>query len=116
MLAEPVPSYAHRRTDIDITSSKPLIDLQSCVTRMLMRAGRITPVPIEHGVALDFQLGNLVGGAGPQVETYEIRDMDGVRHITIVYRHPVTAKGAVKDLRKTAERCFPESLSQFPSK
>lgn len=114
MAAEPIKDDP-RPTGIDITSPQPLMDLQACVTRAWVRVGKITPIPIEKGVALDFQIGGLFGGTGKPITTYEIRDAGDLRHLTVRYRHPMSAKSAVKGLRDTAKRCFPESLEQFSS-
>lgn len=101
-----------RTTDIDIQSSQSLVDLQSCSMRILAAHGRVTPIPVENGVSIDFQMPGLgLTGPGEAKLAFVVTDVQGARHITATYRHPLSAKTATGMLRDTAKRCFKDEYN-----
>lgn len=97
-----------RQTDFHVASNQSLSDLQACAMRELARYGRVLPVPLDNGVALDFQItGALLAGGGKSLTTFEIRDGGDTRDITVGYRHPFSIRSAYNMLRDLAGRCFP---------
>lgn len=69
--------------------------------------GRVTPIPMTDGVALDFQLnGGPFTGAGKPIASLEIHEGQSERKITIAYRNPWSMKSAYNWLRDTGKRCF----------
>ena len=43
--------------------------------------------------------------------TFQITDAGDARHITVLYRHPLSAGTAAKNLRVYGRKCFPYELA-----
>lgn len=93
-----------RPAGLTISSQQPLSDLQRCVTRKMASAGRVTPVPIDDGVALDFQSPGLFG-PGKARMTFNLVDRQTHRELTATYRHPLSAKLVTNLLKDAAKHC-----------
>lgn len=93
-----------RQVDLIISSQQPLPDLQRCVTRKMASAGRVTPVPIDGGVALDFQTPGLFG-PGRSRMAFNLVDRQTHREMTATYRHPLSEKMVAKLLSDAAKHC-----------
>lgn len=93
-----------RSADLVISSPQSQADLQACVTRLLARSGRVTPVPIPDGVALDFQTPGLFG-PGRSRMSFEVADKKTHRELTATYRHPISGKLVRGLLRDAEKRC-----------
>lgn len=108
LVAEPIAPP--RQTDLWISSQQSLIDLQTCVTREWVRFGRVTPLPLANGAALDFQMHQplAMGGPGQPTLTIEFHDPGPERRITVAYRHPWSKRVAYGLFKDTGKRCFPQ--------
>lgn len=88
-----------------ISSAVPFDDLQRCVIRLMAKGGRVTPVPVKDGVALDLQMGTLFGTGGDARFSIQITDRADHREMTAFYRHPFSEKLAIKLLNDAGKRC-----------
>ena len=97
-----------RPTDFHLTSKLPLDQIQACVARFYAKRGRVTPVPLPDGIALDYQVTGPFSASNAL--TVEIRHRDGVVDLTTTYQHPWSAKQAKWELRHVGQTCFPDAL------
>jgi hypothetical protein len=103
--AAPPPRQVH----LDIATAQSKDILVQCIEHQL--SGLIVKeVPTgEGGVSLEFsQQMNLFGR--PPMEYWIINPKDGVNHIAVAYRHPMSEKTAAKDVRIIGRKCFPYEL------
>lgn len=115
-----LPAYAQdhdapRKTGVDISTQQSLTDLQACLTRYYLKHGRVTPIPTQNGIALDFQFKSmaLLAGPGKAPLTLTISELGGRRSISVEYRHPLSAKGALNLMKSGAKRCFPQEYEAW---
>lgn len=97
-----------RRTDIDVRSPTSMIDLQGCIMRRMSKWGRSMPVPIDGGVALDFNYWSLISLPGEAKFAVEIVDLGSERKLSATYRHPTSAGKARRMFRDFTNGCLQE--------
>lgn len=104
-----------RSLELNIASATSQTELSACIIRRVESLGRASSVPIENGMAVDWIIG---GGPGPYDPrfTVEIRDIEGSRHLSASYRHPLSRGAALKMVRDLVQRCSPASVDQVPAK
>lgn len=98
-----------RPTGFHLTSNLPLEEIQACVTRFYARRGRVTPVPLPDGIALDYQVTGPLSASNAL--TIELHRLNGAVDLTPTYQHPWSAKQAIWELNHVGETCFPQSLA-----
>ena len=98
-----------RMVRLDIATAQSQDILVDCIKRKISGLSS-KEVPIDGGgVSIQFtQQMNLFGRA--PMEYWNIVPKDGVNHITVGYRHPMSEKTAAKDLRIVGRKCFPYEL------
>lgn len=103
--AAPPPRDVH----LDIATAQSKDILVQCIEHQLSGLN-VKEVPTEAGgVSLEFsQQMNLFGK--PPFEYWRINPKDGVNHVTVAYRHPMSEKTAAKDVRIIGRKCFPYEL------
>ena len=103
--AAPPPRQVH----LDIATAQSKDILVQCIAHPLSGLS-VKEVPTEEGgVSLEFsQQMNLFGR--PPMEYWSINPKDGVNHIAVAYRHPMSEKTAAKDVRIIGRKCFPYEL------
>ncbi len=106
---------AMRPTGDDLTSALPLTNIQACTTRYWARSGSAVAVPIDGGVAIDFHPQMAFAAPGKQLMTARITDDGTARHLTLEYRHPMSAKAGKRALRELAERCLSPRSVEAPA-
>ncbi len=104
--AAPADPDAMRPSGAELTSALSLSDIQSCVTRFWARSGSAVAVPGDAGVAIDFHPQMAFAAPGKQLMTARITDDGTMRHLTVDYRHPMSAKTAKRALSEMGERCL----------
>ena len=98
-----------RPVHLDIASAQSQQILIQCIEHKISGLN-VKEVPIDGGgVSLQFsQQMNWLHRA--PVEYWNIVPKDGVNHITVAYRHPMSEKTAAKDIRIIGRKCFPYEL------
>jgi hypothetical protein len=91
------------------TSTRSLLELQTCMTRYWAQAGTVTPIPLADGATLDFYTKGMFGPGKARL-SFVIRDLGQLRLLGVDYRHPLSAKGAGRALTPAVKVCSPESV------
>lgn len=94
----------HRTIDVERTTTAPMDEVTTCLARWGAPFGRPAPLPMDGGVALDLYQGTLFVKGEP-VMTVQIRDGGDVRRVTMLYRHPYSAKAVKSLLKNAAKKC-----------
>lgn len=102
-------SVDRRPIDLHITASKPLEEVQTCLTRYWQRRGRVTPMPIEGGVSLDYQITGPISAS--HAISIELRQVAGKTDITASYQHPWAASTVERLLLRSGRTCFPDAVA-----
>lgn len=106
-----VASVAHaasvppRDAGITLTSSTPMVELQACVMRKLVKQGEPLIVPAENGVDIDVNQRGVFFTTDPRMSVH-LRDTDGVRAITFYYRHPLNTTVMQNVARGLTKACL----------
>jgi hypothetical protein len=106
MLASTPP----RPTGLDVQTVQSVNAIQQCIDNKA--GGMAEDDAIAHGVAITVgSTTNIFGMRRTGPLTFEIIDAGDVRHISVLYRHPLSAKAAAMNLRQFGRKCFPYELS-----
>lgn len=100
-----------RDSGIRIMSSQPLVALQACVTREMIRDGNAARIPAENGIDLDYFQRNAMGNSKAARYSLHLREKDKLREISVFYRHPFSRRSAYFHTKKFAARCFPNEFA-----
>jgi len=98
-----------RPVHLDIATAQSEAILVKCIEQRLSGLN-VKEVPLDGGgVSLEFsQKMNWLHRA--PMEYWNITPKDGVNHVTVAYRHPMSEKTAAKDVRVVGRKCFPYEL------
>ena len=98
-----------RIVHLDIATAQSQDILVQCIEHKLSGLN-VKEVPIDGGgVCVQFSQQMNWFHRAP-MEYWNIVPKDGVNHITLGYRHPMSEKTAAKDLRVVGRKCFPYEL------
>lgn len=90
----------------------------ACVARALGRSGNVITYPLTDGFGVDWgmrQILNLTGNEISSVGMTFRTDANG-GFATVLYRHPFSAKAALKVARSAAKICFPDGWAKWERK
>ena len=100
-----------RDAGINFTISEPLIDAQGCIMRKLAHRGNPLSIPAQGGVDVDLSEPTMLGIANNARYSIHLRDLNGVRHVSVFYRHPYSTGYAYNLTKSIAKQCFADEFS-----
>lgn len=98
--------YPHRDWGQVATLDMTVQDATTCIARTLSRRGDALVLPVDGGNDIDFAVRPMWGPKMEPWETYKVRSSADRATLRLFYRHPVTAKGAGKDVRFLQKHCL----------
>ena len=98
--------YPHRDWGKIATLDMTLDEATTCIARELARKGDVVVLPVDSGSDIDFAVRPIWGPKMEPWETFKIRQEAGATTLRLFYRHPVTRKGAGKDVVRLQKRCL----------
>lgn len=101
-------SMAHRPAIDRLEFAGDLTETATCVTRYLGQAGHTKQYPISDGIGVDLGMGQgmFSSADGPAMMTINFHDAAGARYMSVLYRHPMSAKLALRLVREQGKSCF----------
>lgn len=104
--AGPDTDYPHRDWGQIATLDMSVADATACIARELNRTGSVLVLPVESGNDIDFTANVPWGKKLEPWERFKLRGAGDTSVLTLFYRHPVTRKGAGKDVARLQKRCL----------
>lgn len=98
-----------RPVHLDIATAQSKDILTQCIERKLS-GFPVKEVELDGGgVSVQFSQQNNIFHRAP-MQYWNIVPKDGVNHLTLSYRHPMSEKTAAKLIRMVGRKCFPYEL------
>ena len=90
-----------RPLDFQVTSAQARDELALCIARKY----KASPVSLAARTVIDVKSGPVMR-LGTPYSSFLIEEVEGRRLISITYRHPMSKRNAMGQMRGTAKKCF----------
>jgi hypothetical protein len=101
---------------IELTAEPTTVS--ACVARALGRSGNVITYPLVDGFGVDWGMRQILNLTGNEISTVGLtfRTDEKGRFATVLYRHPFSAKAALKVARSAGKTCFADDWAKWETK
>ncbi|WP_293875583.1 hypothetical protein [Sphingomonas sp. UBA978] len=98
--------YPHRDWGHVATLDMSVAEATACIARALDKGGSVLVLPVDGGNDIDYSVDVPWGKRPDAWERFKLRNDGATTTLRLFYRHPVSQKGAGKDVERLKKQCL----------